>query len=213
MAEMTRKIGSDLNAGKHLLSASSPDKAVAFLLSDVPWHHSASGQYSGKVLYPGGSITFSVNAPEGLMATAEDINFFLYLIGQTSDRVSQGDILDGEMSITLKGYKEDTQQNYSVDLDQLITSSLRRLQATQFKLDIEDQRMGTLQIFSLVSSFDYTYELVDGQNRVTGFRIRLADFPQHLLSKKSLPSSVVAVRTVSPASRRLPDSKNSVDQV
>lgn len=117
------------------------------------------------------------------------------------------------MSITLKGYKEDTQQNYSVDLDQLITSSLRRLQATQFKLDIADQRMGTLQIFSLVSSFDYTYELVDGQNRVTGFRIRLADFLQHLLSKKSLPSTMVAARTVSPASRRLPASMNSFDHV
>ena len=183
MAEKTRNIRCDLDAGKHLSSASSPDKAVAFLLSDVPWHHRASGRYSGKVLYPGGCITFSVKAPEGLMATARDIDFFLYLIDQTSDRVSQGDILDQEISITLDSFIEDAQQNYSVDLEQLITSSLRRLQATQFKLDIADQRMGTLQIFSLVSSFDYTYELVDGQNRVTGFRIRLADFPQHLLSK------------------------------
>ena len=213
MTEKTRKIGSDLNAGKHLLSASSPDEAMAFLLSDVPWHHGASGRYSGKVFYPGGSITFSVKAPEGLMATAQDIDFFLYLIGQTSDRLSQGDILDQEISITLDSFIEDAQQNYSADLGQLIASSLRRLQATQFKLDIADQRMGTLQIFSLVSSFDYAYELVDGQNRVTGFRIRLDDFPLHLLSKKSLPSSVFAVRTVSPASRRLPDSKNSVDQV
>lgn len=183
MAEKTIKIGCDLDAGKHLSSASSHDEAVAFLLSDLPWHRGASGRYSDEISYPGGCIAFSVKAPEGLMATAQDIDFFLYLVGKTSDRVRQGDILDREISITLDSYIEGAQQNYSVNLDQLIASSLRRLQATQFKLDIKDQTMGTLQIFSLVSSFDYTYELVDGQSRITGFRIRLADFPQNLLSK------------------------------
>ena len=169
-----------------LFSAPNLDGALASIfLSGMPWRSNAENRRSGTIKTPEGDVTFTITAPDEDMVTADDKVLLLYLVRKIFDGRKTGDVPDREISFTLEGYLKDTQRDPFPEADQMIANSLRRLQATQFKLDIEAQGKGVLQMFRMIASFDYDYDLVEGRNVIKSFRVRLSDFLYEFFIRKS----------------------------
>lgn len=168
-----RKIDDELAMGGFLSSASNLDSGLGTIfLSDMLWPNVAEDRYSRAIKIPEGIITVTITAPNGDMVTTDDKELYLYLVRKTLDRAKANNIPDREISITLDDYLNDTQQDCFPAADQMIVDSLRRLQATQFKLDIEVQGTGVLRLFKMIASFNYDYELIGERNVIKSFRVR-----------------------------------------